>query len=389
MDAELFTTMLADRHFPDLKKMQYKYSPENVSELMKLLSRSMFTELPLRDFAGGQLVYLEGFLHDDTNAVKQLLNSRSGSGAYGVQAMTEEIYNSLGIENINSSRESVRRILDGYAPANDSEIRILGMKKGLEFISDTHNRITEENLHYLYQLTVGDFLDSENSLLPGNFYRHDKVYIIGSTIEHQGINSKLLPEYMKALIAYINTPSNTGELAKAAVIHFYLAYLHPYFDGNGRTARFLQLWYLVQCGYSSALFVPFSSYINETRSDYYRAFSLIESNSKISSRIDVTPFLNYFNDNIYSRLGSTVPSLSLLDEYDRELLSGNVTEKENSLWNYVLSVYGMNEFSTKQLERDYGKAAYGTIRTFVQKFEKLGLLKKRNYNGRPKYSINS
>ena len=387
MDAELFTAMLADKYFTDLKKMQYKYSPENVDEMLRLMTRSMFKELPLKDFTGRAVVYLEVLLKDDANAAKKLMNSQTGRGNYGVRAMTEEIHSSLKIENINSSRESVRRILDGYAPLDDSESRILGMKKGLEFISDPRNKITEENLHHLYQVTVGDFLEKENLLLPGNFYRHDGVYIVGSEIEHEGINSKMLPGYMKDLIAYINTPSTSSELVKAAVIHFYLAYLHPYFDGNGRTARFLQLWYLVQCGYSYALFVPLSSYINETKNEYYKAFSLVENNSKISGRVDVTPFLNYFNDNVYSKLGNAVPDSSVLTEYNRELDRGSVTEKENALWNFVLSVYGMNEFSTKQLERDYGKAAYGTIRSFVQKFDRLGLLKKSNYSGRPKYSV--
>ena len=52
--------------------------------------------------------------------------------------------------------------------------------------------------------------------------------------------------------------SDAGDahLLKAALIHFYMAYLHPYFDGNGRMARLMNLWYMVQQGYSSALFVP-------------------------------------------------------------------------------------------------------------------------------------
>ena len=53
---------------------------------------------------------------------------------------------------------------------------------------------------------------------------------------------------------------------------------------------------------------------------------------------------------------------------------GQVTEKEKALWEFVLSAYGDVEFSTKQLEKGFGNAAYATIRSFVLKFEKLGLL---------------
>lgn len=49
--------------------------------------------------------------------------------------------------------------------------------------------------------------------------------------------------------------------------------------------------------------------------------------------------------------------------------------------------YGDAEFSTKQLEKDFGDAAYATIRSFVLKFEKLGLLKSMQYGNRVKYAV--
>ena len=57
------------------------------------------------------------------------------------------------------------------------------------------------------------------------------------------------------------------------------------------------------------------------------------------------------------------------------------------LWNFVLSAYGSSEFSTKQLERDFGNAAYATIRGFVLKFEELGLLTAQIYGNKVKYSV--
>lgn len=80
-------------------------------------------------------------------------------------------------------------------------------------------------------------------------------------MEHMGLPWKKLPEYMADLIAYANAEGSDNDLLKAALLHFYIAYLHPYFDGNGRMARLLHLWYLVQQGYSSALFIPLSRYV--------------------------------------------------------------------------------------------------------------------------------
>ena len=73
--------------------------------------------------------------------------------------------------------------------------------------------------------------------------------------------------------------------------------------------------------------------------------------------------------------------------YDDAVKKGKVTEKESKLWKFVLSFYGTEEFSTKQLEKDFGDAAYATIRGFVSKFEKLGLLSSAKYGARVKYKV--
>lgn len=391
MDAKQFTKMLSDKDFSNLKKMQYKYSASDVKEMLTLLIATMHEKLPIKDFEGGSLVYLPNNLQVNLNAVKSLLTPCGSQAVYGLQAMEEEIHSTLTIENIESSRDSIRKILEGYAPANDSEERIYGMKKGLEFISDTANIITEKSLYRLYQLTVGNYLTDDSRLPEGQFYRNDTVYIVGKnpdgSAEHQGLPQEKLSSYMGNSIAFINADDGMNDLLKAAAIHFYIGYIHPYFDGNGRTARLVHLWYLVQRGYSAAMFTPFSSYINESRKKYYDAFSLVEENAAISKKVDITPFLSYFIENVYDKLGKMEPPSDTLLRFELALSEGKITEKEKALWNFVLSAYGMNEFSTKQLERDFGDAAYATIRSFVMKFEELALLRKQKYGNRVKYRI--
>ncbi|MEA4973999.1 MAG: Fic family protein [Candidatus Metalachnospira sp.] len=103
------------------------------------------------------------------------------------------------------------------------------------------------------------------------------------------------------------------EILKSAAIHFYVAYLHPYFDGNGRRARFLHLWYLVQKDYSSAMFVSFSYLISRSKVKYYNAYRAVENNVLISGVIDITPFLKYFNENIYNKLETeSINSIDLM-----------------------------------------------------------------------------
>jgi Fic family protein len=387
MDAKLFAAMISDRRICDLKRMQHKYSSADVAEFIDLLKNTVYTVLPLRDFSGKNLVYLENVTKVGMNAVKLLLAPQNGRGAFGIRAMEDELHATLTIENIESSRDSVRKILSGYAPADESENRIYGMKKGLELIADPDNKITEANLNRLYQMTVGDFLDEQNKLLPASMYRHDDVFIIGGKAGHKGLPHAKLPEYMSALIAFANRKDEINDLIKAGIIHFYIGYLHPYFDGNGRTARLAHLWYLVQQGYSSAMHIPFSFHINDSRKGYHNAYSLAEQNEKISDLIDVTPFLVYLIENVYNKLRTERPQSDAGRIFQKILCEGNITEKERDLWNFVLSAYGPGEFSTKRLERDFGNAAYATVRSFVLKFEALGLLSKQKYANRIKYRV--
>ena len=77
------------------------------------------------------------------SAAKVLLTPQNNTQLYGVKAM-EEIVSTFTIEQVDFTRDSVRKILSGLAPTDESESRIFGMKKGLEFISDPANQITEE-----------------------------------------------------------------------------------------------------------------------------------------------------------------------------------------------------------------------------------------------------
>ena len=130
-----------------------------------------------------------------------------------------------------------------------------------------------------------------------------------------------------------------------------------------------------------------SRFVEESRSRYYKAYTQVEQNQQISGVLDVTPFLVYFAESVYHRLGEDQPQPRTLQAFEEALQQGKITEKERALWQFVLTAYGSEEFSTKRLEKDFGDAAYATIRSFVLKFERLGLLTSVHYGTRVKYRI--
>lgn len=385
MDINIFVKILKDQHFTDYKKMSYKYG-NDFKDFLNALDELYYKTLSLTDFDHHPIVFLENYATVNQNVIKLLLHSQNQY--YGIKAAEDEIISSSAIENIDFNRESVRNILRGLAPKDEEENRILGIKNGLEFIANTDNKITELNIYQLYMMTIGNFLSDDNKLKEGSYYRHDSVYIVSNRIEHIGLDYKKIPDFMKSLVEFINTEDSINDLIKAIIIHFYIAYIHPYFDGNGRMARLIHLWFLIQKGYQSTLFIPFSSQIEKSRKLYYKAYTTIEENKKYSGKIDVTPFILYFINNVYNKIIEESRTSNVLSVYEAEVKKGAVTEKETKLWKFVLSYYGMEEFSTKQLEKDYGDAAYATIRSFVLKFTDLGLLQSIHYGTRIKYKVN-
>jgi Fic family protein len=77
---------------------------------------------------------------------------------------------------------------------------------------------------------------------------------------------------MDNLVEYINRPElhDADPLLKMAVIHFQFETIHPFYDGNGRTGRILNLLYLVQEGLLSSPVLYLSRYIIRNKGEYYR-----------------------------------------------------------------------------------------------------------------------
>lgn len=384
MDAIKFSKMLSDKHIVDFKKLKYKY-PDDFDEFVEILKSSYYEELPINDFKGNSIVYLNSCTGVNLDAVKLLYTSQSS--AYGTKALEEEIVATSAIESIDFNRDSVRNIMKGLAPKDEEENRIFGLKQGFEFISHKENKITEENIFKLYMMAIGNFLDDESKPKQGNFYRHDTVYVMSDRVEHSGIDNKKLLEYMKSFVEFANAKDSINDLLKATMLHFYIAYLHPYFDGNGRMARLIQMWFLIQKGYESTLFVPFSSYVEKSRRKYYDVYTLVEENYKLSGVIDITPFLIYFTQNVYEKMTGDTVKVNTLEKYNSALSSGEITQKEAKLWQFVLSTYAGDTFTTKQLEKDFGNAAFATVRTFVLKFTNLGLLNAQKMKNKVLYSV--
>ena len=292
--------------------------------------------------------------------------------------------NRLTLEQVENALYSANKTAQNYQGHDEKEVKayynaINYMEKyldsdsafSLDFVQKIHSLVEGSKKNIPYRDAQNAIYDSSDGSL---------VYLPPE--------AKDVPTMMQDLIQWVQ--DNIDKLPTpivAGLFHYQFVTIHPYFDGNGRMARLLHMWYLIQKGYESTLFVPLSSYIERSRKKYYDSFTLIEENHKISGIIDITPFLKYYSENVYDKISKEEVKPDTLAKYGELLQSGEITVKEAELWQFVLSAYAGKPFTTKQLEKDFAGAAFATIRKFVLKFTERGLLTATKLSNKVLYAV--
>ena len=94
--------------------------------------------------------------------------------------------------------------------------------------------------------------------------------------------SEEIESLMKKLESYINEEaiSDYDPLVKMAIIHFQFESIHPFYDGNGRTGRIINILYLILCGLMETPILYLSSYIIERKSEYYRLLQKVRDTNE-------------------------------------------------------------------------------------------------------------
>ena len=185
------------------------------------------------------------------------------------------------IEGNTLSEEEVRRVIKGelklppskqYLATEVDNIvvacnQMLDTLSGGDALELTPDRIRALNGQVLKDLELGE------GVLPGVF-RHRSAVVGG----YAGAPARDCEFLIKRLCDWLNEPSFLGmdsgleaAILKAVIAHLYLALIHPFGDGNGRTARLVEYEILITSGVPSPAAHLLSNHFNETRGDYYRA----------------------------------------------------------------------------------------------------------------------
>jgi len=293
---------------------------------IKLARSEELRELPLTDRDGNHFGYTLPdvalrHLHEiDQRAGGQLgmdatvTSERRAGSRFIVNSLMEEAIRSSQLEGATTSRVEAKRMLrSGRVARNRSERMIVNNYRALQLMrEEVGTTLAPEAILELHRVVTEGTLRDPGAA--GRLQRpgDERVTVHardGGRIVHLPPPAEQLPERMRLLCDFAN--GDAGEepfvhpVVRAILLHFWLAYDHPFEDGNGRTARILFFWSMRRSGYWLAEYLPISRLIRAAQARYGRAFLETETDQG-----DTTYFL-------LNQLETIVTAIGDLDRYLR------------------------------------------------------------------------
>ena len=172
---------------------------------------------------------------------------------------------------------------------------VLGFSKAVKVLKESEKqRLDVQLANKVHDAVVEYWSDTEQGI-----YRDNNICVSSFTeVIFKPCDCKLIPErFPDVFTSFTGNP-----IINATLLHFFLVYLHPYYDGNGRTARLLLKESVIRNGYYKLVNTSISKYIHETVNNYYNSIRLAEED------LDVTHFVVYILNTLETLLldGQTI-----------------------------------------------------------------------------------
>lgn len=203
----------------------------------------------------------------------------------------EESIASSQIEGASMSVFEAKRMLRSKTvPKGRSEKMIFNNYAAMQFIKEhSAEPLTCELIKKIHEVITDGLIDSNES---GSFRSDDSIVVkdvYEDIICHIPVKHELIESLLVGLCEYVNDDSlEVHPIVKGISIHFILAYIHPFTDGNGRVSRALFYWYCLKRGYTAIEYLSLSKAIKNHRKGYDEAYLLSETDSN-----DITYFIRY------------------------------------------------------------------------------------------------
>ena len=267
---------------------------------------------------------------------------------------------------LTTSKDARDMIAKWRRPTTVHEKMILNNYKAMNFVNNQeflNQKMTRAGLLEIQNILTKDTLEEKNQEWR---WRKDSDEIViqndtGTKIYHIPPNEKILQEELDRLISFANDEEKwfTHPFIKATLLHFWIGYLHPFCDGNGRTARAIFYWYLLKKWYWGLSYIPISQVIKDSKTQYLNAYLYSEQDQN-----NVTYFLVYIAN-------KTKQAFKIFEEYvnkkkDKqkkiftELSHLRLNERQNKLIAYFLE--NPRSYTNNSIHKNYYGIAIDTAK---------------------------
>ena len=219
------------------------------------------------------------------------------------KALILESHHSTHIEGTAINLEQAQDILAGKkikGVSRDDEKELLNYKKTMDFISKYLGKgdpVTEGLIRELHKILVKGVRGGQAQ--PGN-YRKIQNYVVNSKTKEVIYTPPApfeVPHLMKEFTDWLNKQGELSSILLAGIAQFQFVHIHPFVDGNGRTARLLSTLILYKTGYDFKRLFTVSEYYDKDRPSYYRAIQSVRKN-----KMNMTDWLEYFVEGLRSQM---------------------------------------------------------------------------------------
>jgi len=288
------------------EKVRYLKLPEGVNNVdfwsvvkFNRLQNAQIVKFGKYVFRFSLTPYIQKTLHEfDMNYGGKLGDSgklnENDKRQYLIGSIMEEAIASSKIEGAITTRKVAKEMLrQQRTPTNKSELMILNNYLTISKIREiVQEPLTKERLLEVQKLMTNKTL--ENAKDEGRFRTNNEISVVDSndgTIVYQPPPYDEIDELMMDVYVFFNTEEEKQfihPIIKASILHFIIGFIHPFVDGNGRTARALFYWFMLKRGYWLTEYLSISGAILKSKTQYGLAFINTENDD-----FDLTYFLNY------------------------------------------------------------------------------------------------
>lgn len=228
---------------------------------------------------------------------------------FATKSLVDEIILTNDIEGVYSTRKEINLILQD-AKKHNKKRRFDGLVNKYKMLNISELSLkTCKDIRNIYdELVLPEVLEDDPDNNPdGILFRKDMAEVITSTgkIIHHGIYpEEKITDYMEQALKIVNN-EDIPALIRIAVFHYLFGYIHPFYDGNGRTSRFISSYLLAQ-KFEYLIGYRLSYTIKENINEYYEAFKICNDEK---NKADLTPFVIMFLKIINKSLDNLLSAL--------------------------------------------------------------------------------